>query len=324
MSTKIISKLNFFKNLFKPHRPAAAILEIVLALAIFVLMISSLVTLSAGSFSALMKGNEQIVGQSLAEQGAEAVRSIRDNAWNNLIYNSSGIYQTSSGWALKGEGTTDSVGSYAREITFVDICRDASDNITTCPGLYTDIHAQQADVSVSWPSLNGRINTASSTALLTDWDSSTWTQTDWSGGSGQSVWSDTSKYFSDDDNINAASPSGQIILKTAAVSGLLISSAYNLGTSSALQTLEWDEIIPICTPACSVKVQVRVAPDNSGSPGAWTEWYGPTGGGTYFTDHNGALIPAALNYYQWAQYQVWLTGDGVNSPTLAEIRIGYK
>ncbi len=104
----------------------------------------------------------------------------------------------------------------------------------------------------------------------------------------------------------------------------LVSSAFSIGSTAAIQTIEWDETIPSCTPACDLQFQIRAAPDSSGSPGTWTDWYGTTGSGSYFTAERGELISSALNGNAWMQYRVEFTASASAAPTLEEVRINYK
>jgi hypothetical protein len=53
-------------------------------------------------------------------------------------------------------------------------------------------------------------------------------------------------------------------------------------------------------------------------------WYGSTGAGTYFSTPSGSLVPIEANGNSWAQYRVFLDGDGIETPTLNEVRIYYK
>ncbi|MFA6254409.1 MAG: type II secretion system protein [Patescibacteria group bacterium] len=105
--------------------------------------------------------------------------------------------------------------------------------------------------------------------------------------------------------------------------GYLISSAFNMGEAAAPSIIKWTEVIPACSPACSIKLQVRTAPDIGGSPGSWSNWYGATGSGTYFTNPAGSLISSDLNFNQWLQYRVELNGDGIATPILEEVKINY-
>ncbi|PIR93808.1 hypothetical protein COT97_04610 [Candidatus Falkowbacteria bacterium CG10_big_fil_rev_8_21_14_0_10_39_11] len=106
--------------------------------------------------------------------------------------------------------------------------------------------------------------------------------------------------------------------------GYLISSAYDMGGGMSVQVIEWDENVASCDPNCDIKVQLRSAPDNVGSPGTWTDWFGATGSGTYFTDPNGSLVPIDLNGNQWVQYRVELSSDAGDTPLLEEIRVNYN
>jgi hypothetical protein len=97
-----------------------------------------------------------------------------------------------------------------------------------------------------------------------------------------------------------------------------------MSDASPVQGVEWDEVVPVCTPDCEVYVQIRTAPDNGGTPGTWTDWYGAEGPGSFFDDASGDIVPSGVNGNQWMQYKVTLIGDGANTPTLEEIRINYR
>ncbi|MFA6410428.1 MAG: hypothetical protein WCW26_02515 [Candidatus Buchananbacteria bacterium] len=105
--------------------------------------------------------------------------------------------------------------------------------------------------------------------------------------------------------------------------GFFLSSAFDTGSPSSFNILSWDQIIPACSPACEIKLQLRTAPDAGGFPGSWTDWFGQTGSGSYFTNPTGTLLPLNLNFNQWVQYRVELTGDGNNTPVLNQIKINY-
>ncbi|MDD2807538.1 MAG: type II secretion system protein [Patescibacteria group bacterium] len=106
-------------------------------------------------------------------------------------------------------------------------------------------------------------------------------------------------------------------------SGYLISSAFDMGAAAAVNLIKWSQIIPVCSPSCSIKFQVRTAPDNGGSPGTWSNWYGADGSGFYFTDSSGSIISPDLNFKQWVQYRAELSGDGTKTPILNEVIINY-
>jgi hypothetical protein len=177
-----------------------SILEVIVALAIFALIGAAMVSLSLGGFTALEQGGEHTEASSLADEGFEAVRAIRDRAWNENIYSTSSVSVSGSRWIFDGENTTETIGQFTRTISYDDVCRDASNDIATCPGNYTDVHTTLVNSSVSWPIRTGVTNEVTRTGYLSNWDSQDWTQTDWVGGSGQATWSDATKYFSRDAN----------------------------------------------------------------------------------------------------------------------------
>src|SRR3989344_5406131 len=110
-------------------------------------------------------------------------------------------------------------------------------------------------------------------------------------------------------------------------SGLLTSSAFPMTAVATEQAsvaiLEWDEVIPSCTPSCQLQLQVRTAPDASGSPGSWSDWYGNSGSGSYFTNPLGTVLSVDLNDARWAEYRALFTGDGNDTPVLTEVRLQY-
>lgn len=187
-----------------------SLLEVIVALAIFSLIVTAMATMVLGSSAALVQGGEQTQAEGLAQQGIEAVRAIRDRAWNEIRYNQSGVTSTNR-WNFLGQGSSERLGQYTRTIFLANVCRDGSNNITSCPGVYTDLHSKQITVDVSWQPRSGVTNTVQQTAYLTNWDSRDWTQTDWSGGDGQSKWSDVSRYDGDDGKIDNET-SGQVKL----------------------------------------------------------------------------------------------------------------
>ncbi len=197
------------------QRYGQSIIEIIIALAVFALISAAMTSMVAGSFTSLLKGGEFIRAEALVQQGAEAVRAVKDRAWNEIIYDQSAVSISGNQWDFDGEGTDETIGKFTRTISFSDICRNDSDNIVDCPGDYNDIYSKRVDLSVEWTSNPGVTNSIQRILYLTDWNSVFWTQTDWSGGSGQSLWSDATKY----DSSSSVDVSGVGEIKLATVSG---------------------------------------------------------------------------------------------------------
>lgn len=151
-----------------------SLLEVILAMAIFAFFAASMVSLAVGGFIALEQGGEHTKAEALAEEGIEAVRAIRDRAWNENIYITSSVGISGSQWIFSGEGTTETIGQFTRVISFLDVCRDAGDNIALCPGLYNDPHSRKIIVEVKWDVREGVSNAIRREAYITNWDTFDW------------------------------------------------------------------------------------------------------------------------------------------------------
>src|SRR3989338_1570665 len=126
------------------------LLEAVLAMALFGFIALALISLALGGFGGILQGGDQTRAEFLAQEGLEAVRAIRDRAWNENIYAKSAVADGLASWAFSGEGTEDVIGKFTRIISFESVCRDSGDEIAVCPGAYTDVHSKKIIVEVEW------------------------------------------------------------------------------------------------------------------------------------------------------------------------------
>jgi Tfp pilus assembly protein PilV len=187
------------------------LVEAIIATAIFAVIGVSITTLMLGSLRTLSHAGEQSYGEALAQEGMEAVRSLRDNAWNTNTFTTSAVSIANNKWNFGVEGSTETIGNYTRTVSFASVCRGADNVIAACPSVYTDVHTKFATVEVSWTTPDGAVNTVERTGYITNWDSKDWTQTDWFGGNGQTTWSDTAKYNTQDGNA-ASTTAGQLTI----------------------------------------------------------------------------------------------------------------
>ena len=217
-----------------------SILEVVVAMGVFALIAATLMALAIGGLQGLEQGGEQTQAQALAQEGMEAVRSIRDRAWNENTYAMSSVSIMGSEWIFDGEGTTETIGQFTRIITFGDVCRDALNDIGVCPGLYTDAHTKEIKVEVTWQVRPGVTNSVQRIAYVTNWDSREWTQTNWFGGSGQTIWLDSTRYNADNGGLDVSTP-GEVKLQATAGSGATLDPGFQFVTDSSVN---WPYDIP--------------------------------------------------------------------------------
>jgi prepilin-type N-terminal cleavage/methylation domain-containing protein len=153
-------------------------------------------------------------------------------------------------------------------------------------------------------------------------------QSDWSGGSGQTDFSNITKYAATDGNIEASSPAGDIKLRYNSFlgryesSGWITSSIFDVGTSSNFSTLEWKALDqPTQTGTDSVKFQIASSDTNT----ATTTWnyVGPGGSsGAYYTTSDRDLVYHSNK--QYIRYKVFLsTADTDYTPQLSDISMTY-
>lgn len=201
------------------NQKGQSLVEIIVALAFFSLVGAAIASMVLGSFNALNQGGDYVEAEALAQEAIEAVRSIHDRAWNENTFNKSAVEITGNKWAYTGEGTEEIIGKFIRKINFNNVCRDASNNISPCPASYADVHSKEVVVRVEWTAQSGVANYVERYTYISNWDSRDWAQTDWSGGNGQSIWSDATRYDSSDGNVLTSSADNIILDQTLTSSG---------------------------------------------------------------------------------------------------------
>jgi len=152
---------------------------------------------------------------------------------------------------------------------------------------------------------------------------SLWSQLFWNGGGGQVNWSNTTKYFQDDGNVDTTSTPLAIRLlssngHTLSNSGYLESSTFDTGSTSATYTtLTWQPTSQ--DPAATVKFQIATNNDNA----TWN-YIGPNGtNGTFYTT-SGSTICSSNNNNRYMRYKVYLsTTNNTKNPTITNISINY-
>jgi len=129
-----------------------SILEITIALALFAGLAVSLVVLALSGFSSLVRSRDIARAGALAQEGIEAVRSIRDRDWSEFAYDRSGVEISGSSWVFMGEDTTETIGAFTRTIDFYPVYRNVSGQIVAAedPGASADASSTKVTVGVSW------------------------------------------------------------------------------------------------------------------------------------------------------------------------------
>lgn len=323
------------KNFFIQERCGQSLIEIVIALALFIALVASLASLLMGSYAGLNRSADINKAEGLTQEAISAIQAIRNRAWNELIFSRSAITINNNQWEVIGESTTEQIGKFSRIIDFIPVYRDSDNELVDASelGAWLDPVSQQVVVTISWQTDNKQDVSLTKTTQLSNWQARIWQQSDWSGGQGQANWTEDNKYLSDDGNLEISTP-GEISLaalstSTKAMSGYIVSSAFQTSDLLAYSSLSWEDVLPLACGSCLVKLQIKTAPDVGGSPGAWSAtWCGGEGEDgdetDFFTISKGELIHIDHNRDEWIQYKVTLIGDGTYTPTVEEISIYYQ
>jgi prepilin-type N-terminal cleavage/methylation domain-containing protein len=151
-------------------------------------------------------------------------------------------------------------------------------------------------------------------------------QTDWSGGNGQSDFTDKTKYASDDSGIDTTTSPGEIMLRNIfgsySTSGTLISSTIDVGSASNFYTLTWN---PAGQPpqAGVTSVRFQVATSASSTETNW-DFVGPDGtAATYYTTPNSPLH-SSHSGDRYLRYKAFLSTEVTSvTPNVSDVAFTY-
>jgi len=103
-----------------------SLIELLIALGIFVVMVSVVAFLLIDSYISNLQASQNSKAIFLAEEGMEAARSIRDNSWDNLTAGPHGLTISENNWIFQGEleDISDKLPQGKRVITIGDIDED--------------------------------------------------------------------------------------------------------------------------------------------------------------------------------------------------------
>jgi len=146
-----------------------SIIEVIVAMAIFIIIASSSVIAVLGSFSTTRLAEEETQAALFATEGLEAAQSIRNQDWDNLTTGDHGLVNASSIWAFSGT-SDDPNGSdkFTRTIAVADVERDESGDVVESDGT-VDEDTKKITATITWNFTPTRENTVEMVTYLTNW-----------------------------------------------------------------------------------------------------------------------------------------------------------
>ncbi len=137
---------------FLKTKTGFALVDVIVAASIISVSLFAFVSVAQKSVELSKKSLYSTEAGFLLEEGAEAVKMIRDGAWTNItgLSTSSTYYLSWSGSAWSLTTTSSTIGVFTRTITVANVNRDANDDITTSGGTL-DSGTKKITVTVSYP-----------------------------------------------------------------------------------------------------------------------------------------------------------------------------
>jgi hypothetical protein len=147
----IRNRIQIVKKFIINNVAGISLVEILLALSILVLLITVVAgALIYGNESAHLAGSRS-QASSIAEEGLEAVRNIRDNNFTNLVDGTYGLAVSGNQWVFSG--SSDTIDIFTRQIVISTV----------------DTNTKQIVATVSWQENAQRSDSIILTSYLTNW-----------------------------------------------------------------------------------------------------------------------------------------------------------
>jgi len=154
-----------------------SVIEVVLAAAIFMLFSTSAVVVVLGGINANRLGAEETIANQFATEGIEAVKSIKNQAYTNLITpnptpravlrNVNNVWEFNTTDGSSNTLTHNASDNYVRQVKVESVNRDASGNIVSTGT--PDPDTKKITSTVSWNFNSARPESVVLTTYLSDW-----------------------------------------------------------------------------------------------------------------------------------------------------------
>lgn len=129
-----------------------SIVEIILALAIFSVLLVGSVSYLGFDLNNLLEQNNLSRANALANEAAVIVKMLAVDDWSNLDKDSSSLNYNQD-WSLQSEGSVETVDNFRRWLEFEAVCRDNKGEVANC-GKQTniDLGSKKVVINIAWQS----------------------------------------------------------------------------------------------------------------------------------------------------------------------------
>ncbi len=163
------------RNKIISNQQGQSLIELLIAMAIFVLVVSSIMFLTLDSHIATQQGDQRMKASLLGQEAMEAASSIGNRGWKYLTPGSYGLSSENGIWELSG--AYDTIEDYfTREIQIAYAQRDSDGEIVPSGGV-TDYNTKKITSKLSWDFREADESELTLEEYLVNWRSLQWTQT---------------------------------------------------------------------------------------------------------------------------------------------------
>lgn len=153
------------KSTKKTLKRGFGLLEFLIAMGLFTVVAVSGVTFVLSGYSMDRLAAEESDAMLFAQEGIEAVKSVKAKNWSSIAIGTYGVDSSSGEWVLVPGPDID--GKYSRTITISAVYRDTNGNISPTGTLDSNVY--KASVLVDWDFTNARNNEVALETYLTNW-----------------------------------------------------------------------------------------------------------------------------------------------------------
>jgi len=139
------------------NQSGQSLVELLIAMGVFVLMVSAITFLILDVYLADRAGRERMIATFLAKEGLEAVRSMRDGDFDNLSPGTYGLALSGNKWIFSG--SFDTRNQFTRQVIISDVAGEIDQ---------TDI--KKVETRVAWQVTPARQVSVTLAEYLTDWE----------------------------------------------------------------------------------------------------------------------------------------------------------
>lgn len=157
---------NHYKKNLRSNKTGFTLVELMLAISIFVIVAMGVAVPIAGSHLSNMENKKITQANAVFNETWEAVRSIRNRDWDNLINKTHGLTDSSGYWEFYG--SNDQMDGFTRSVVITDARRDSSGNLVV-EGGDIDPDTKHVKVQLSWKPTPYTVRMLEAESLLTNY-----------------------------------------------------------------------------------------------------------------------------------------------------------